>query len=686
MRTSRLPLFPLILLTGAACATAAPKADAAKTEAPKAEAAAPAAAADEAPVWSSAERFTAFCDAQIAKIAAARATIVDPKTPATVDGILRPYDDAYAAIDRAEGWASLTFNVHPDPAVREAGQKCEERVEKVANDLSLDRKVYDAIAGVDVLGADPLTQRFVKKVLLDFRRSGVDQDQATREKLAKLYEEMVKVGQTFMKNVTEDVRHITVDGKDALKGLPQDYVDAHQPDADGKIEITTDYPDFFPFETYAERADLREALYEAYLQRGYPQNEALLKQLLTLRHDYAALLGYPSWAEYMAADKMVKDGKTIRTFLERIETLVRPRMESDLKALLAAKRKVDPDAKHVQVWDRFYWTSKVREEKYGFDARTVRPYFSFPKVKQGILDLYSQLFDVTFVRLPDAPTWAPDVEAWSLRDHGKEVGRFFFDMHPREGKYKHAAAYSIQTGETGRMPMASLVCNFPDPKVGDGSALMEHDDVRTFFHEFGHLIHFLLGRNSEWVRLNGFNVEWDFVEAPSQLLEEWTWSPKVLQRFAVNAEGQPIPTALVEKLKAAHDFGKGIDTMRQIFYAAYSFYLHSADMKSLDLDKETDALYARYNPFPRPENSHVYTSFGHLVGYTSMYYTYQWSLAIAKDLFSRFEQAGLLDPTVAAAYKKDVLMKGGTEDADRMIHDFLGRDRSLDAYQKWLEE
>ena len=421
------------------------------------------------------------------------------------------------------------------------------------------------------------------------------------------------------------------------------------------------------------------------MQRGYPQNDAILKQVLALRAEYAHLLGYSDWADYMARDKMVHDAKTIETFLERIAKIARPRMESDLAALLAARRKVDPEARRIEVWDRFYWTSKVREARYGFDAKTVRPYFSFPKVEKGVLGVYSKLFGVTFVRLPDAPVWDPSVEAYSVRDGEKELGRFYLDMHPRAGKYKHAATYSIQTATGTQRPMGALLCNFADPSGGDGSALMEHDDVRTLFHEFGHLIQFILSQSSPWERLNGFNIDWDFVEVPSQLMEEWTWSPEILQSFATNAKGEPIPAALVGRMKDANDFGKGIDTMRQIFYAASSFQLHRLDPKTLDLEKTTDALYAKYSPFPRPAGSHVFDSFGHLMNYSSMYYTYQWSLAIAKDLFSRFQQAGLLDPTVAAAYKKDVLEPGGTEDADQMVKTFLGRPRSLGAYKRWLE-
>jgi thimet oligopeptidase len=246
--------------------------------------------------------------------------------------------------------------------------------------------------------------------------------------------------------------------------------------------------------------------------------------------------------------------------------------------------------------------------------------------------------------------------------------------------------FPLQTGlEGGQMPIGSLICNFPDPADGDGLALMEHSDVQTFFHEFGHLIHQLLARRGTWVTLAGINVEWDFVEAPSQILEEWAWDPGVLARFAKHVEtDETIPAALVAKMRAADEFGKGVHVMRQIFYTAFSYFLHARDPKGLDLDDFTDEMYKKYNPYRRIESDHVYANFGHIIGYTSMYYTYQWSLVIAKDLFTRFKKAGMLDSPTATAYRKAILEPGGTVDAASLVEDFLGRPSNLDAYKDWL--
>jgi thimet oligopeptidase len=334
----------------------------------------------------------------------------------------------------------------------------------------------------------------------------------------------------------------------------------------------------------------------------------------------------------------------------------------------------------------------VRKDKHGFDAKSVREYFPYDRVRDGILALYGEIFGITFQKREGASTWDASVDAWEITREGEVIGRFFLDMHPRADKYKHAAMFPIQTGlaKVGagaarpsgidqRLPWASLVCNFPK-----GSELMDHREVVTFFHEFGHLIHHLLAQQSPWLSTAGINVEWDFVEAPSQLLEEWAWDPKVLAKFAKNDKGKAIPAKLVDAMKKAEEFGKGAELGRQLFYAAYSFDLHKSEVASLDLEAFTSEHFKSWSPYPRPVEDHLYTNFAHLIGYKSAYYTYQWSLAIAKDLFGRFKEKGLLDPEVAADYRRLVLEPGGTDQADNLVRAFLGRERNLDAYREWI--
>jgi thimet oligopeptidase len=283
--------------------------------------------------------------------------------------------------------------------------------------------------------------------------------------------------------------------------------------------------------------------------------------------------------------------------------------------------------------------------------------------------------------VPDATTWHDEVAAYDVHDASASagtdpVGRIYLDLHPREGKYKHAAQFTLTDGVAGRqLPEGVLVCNF-------SRGLMEHDHVVTLFHEFGHLVHHVLGGHVAWARFAGVATEWDFVEAPSQMLEEWAWDPAILASFATDATGEPIPATLVEAMRASDDFGKGTQARGQMFYAAMSYRFHVE--RPADLTARMVELQEQYSPWPYQEGTHMFASFGHLGGYSSAYYTYMWSLVIAKDLFSAFDPGDLFAPDVARRYRDRVLAPGGTQDAADLVADFLGRPYTFDAYAAWL--
>jgi thimet oligopeptidase len=638
--------------------------------------------------WKSADAFENFCRRSLERATTLRSTIATHKSGArTLENTLEVFNRLFAELDASQGLSQLMRSVHPRKDVRGAAEKCEKTLSKFENDIKLDSALHSAVQSVDPAKLDSQAVRFRKLLLRTYRRAGVDKDDKTRNRLRTLHEEMVKVGQAFQKNVQNDVRRIPLDSAKDLAGMPADFIAAHKPNAAGKIEVTTDYPDFYPIQTYAEDESLRRRLYQAFLSRGYPQNTALIRKLIELRHEYAGLLGFSSWAAYMADDKMVKSATAINRFIADLTQIVRPRSDSDIKVLLARKKKDNKKAKRIRVWDRFFYVGKVRAERHKFDARVVREYLPFNRVRDGILDLYGELFGLEFERASEMPVWDKKVEAYRVSRGKKTLGYFYLDMHSRAGKYKHAAVFPIRTGFIGGpTPIASMVCNFPETRGAKQPGLMEHSDVVTFFHEFGHLIHHLLSTGTPWVTMAGFHVEWDFVEAPSQLLEEWAWDPAVLARFARHYKtNEPVQADLVKRMRAADEFGKGVHVMRQLFYTAYSFFIHYRDPKKLDLDAYTGEMYQSYSPYPSVKGGHVYANFGHLVGYSSMYYTYQWSLVIAKDLFTRFRTAGLLSPGVAEAYRKSILEPGGTKDASDLVKDFLGRPYRLDAYKRWLQ-
>jgi thimet oligopeptidase len=604
-------------------------------------------------------------------------------SPPATDQALALYDGAVSALSDAASRASVVRNAHPDRAMRDLAEACEQEIEKLSTDISLDRGVYDVMERVDVSGQDGPTRQYHKRLLRDFRRAGVNKDEATRERIRALNEELVKIGQEFGRNILEDVRSVALDPAE-LEGLPADYVRAHAPGPDGKVKVTTDNPDYLPFMTYARSGRAREALWRTYRQRGYPKNQEVLARLIQKRAELAGLLGYPTWAAYVTEDKMIQSQQAAADFVEKISRIAEPRMRRDYQVLLERKRKDDPSATEVFPWDQPYLEDRVKAEQYRFDSQAVRPFFEYGRVKQGVLDLTGRLFGVTYRRAADARTWHPEVEAYDALEGDRLLGRFYLDMHPREGKYKHAAQFTLATGQAGQqLPEGVLMCNFPRP--GAEPALMQHRDVETFFHEFGHLLHHIFGGHTRWSGLSGVRTEWDFVEAPSQMLEEWARDVEALQTFARHHQtGEPIPAEVVKRMKAADEFGKGLWVRQQMFYAAVSLALYSRDPRGLDATAVMKELQERYTPFRYVDGTYFHLSFGHLDGYSAIYYTYMWSLVIAKDLFTAFEREGLLNPAPAARYRRAILEPGGSKDAADLVKDFLGREYGFAAYEEWL--
>ncbi len=419
---------------------------------------------------------------------------------------------------------------------------------------------------MDPAGLDELATRFLERSLRSFRRSGVDQDEATRERIRAINERLTVLSQEHSKNIRNGVRSIRV-APDRLAGMPQDWLDAHPADDDGLVTVTTDYPDSVPLRTFCADAQVRRELTMAFLTVAWPANDPLLHELFDLRHELAQLLGYRTWADYDAEVKMIKQGSAIPVFIDKIADAALESGQRDREVVLARMRVDVPDAQTIDVADLAYYSNLVSKEQLEVDAQLVRTYLDFTKVRAGLMAVTGRLFGLRYETAADAVVWDEAVTAYDVfrADGDEPIGRIYLDLHPREGKYKHAAQFDLVTGVTGRqLPEGVLVCNF-------SRGLMEHDHVVTLFHEFGHLVHHVLAGNQQWQRFSGVATEWDFVEAPSQMLEEWAWDADILQTFATNEAGEPIPADLVARMRRADDFGKGYIARTQMFYAAMSY-------------------------------------------------------------------------------------------------------------------
>jgi thimet oligopeptidase len=593
----------------------------------------------------------------------------------TADEVLELWNDADIALHNADAVTSLLSEVHPDQDVRELAEQLAQEVDRLRTDRGLDRALFDVVDATDPTGLDEPATRVREHVLRDFRRSGVDQHDDVRARLRQISERLTVLDQDFARVIRDDVRSIRIT-PEQLDGLPADFAESHPADAEGLVTITTDYPDYLPFRTFATDAAARKELVVEFLNRGWPANDAVLHEMLSLRDEKARILGFRSWPDYDSDVKMIGTAQAIAEFVERVADAAEPAGQRDRDLLIERQRQDDPDARQFDASHVAYYSELVRRESFDVDAQEVRRYFDFPNVRAGLLEVTGRLFGLEY-RQVDVPSWHPDVAAYDVYSDGERRGRIYLDLHPREGKFKHAAQFDLVAGITGRqLPEGVLVCNFPQ-------GLMEHQHVVTLFHEFGHLVHHVLGGNQHWARFSGVATEWDFVEAPSQMLEEWAWDAEILHTFAVDAAGRPIPAELVARMRAAQDFGKGLFVRTQIFYTALSYLLHR-DLPA-DHTEAVREVQARYDMLDYLKGTHFQAAFGHLAGYTSAYYTYMWSLVIAKDLFSAFDPADLFDPAVAHRYRDRILAPGGSRDAADLVTDFLGQPFSFDAFAAWLD-
>lgn len=634
---------------------------------------------------SSPEALSAWVGARLGAHETALAALLAVKGPRTLENTLRLYDAALEQLSLAGAQAGVLNSVAADKAVRDQAQIEAQRVAMAGSALSLNRGVYDALAAMSLDGANPATLHYVERTLLQYRLAGVDKDEATRERLQALHEKATKHSLDFSRNIQEGAKTI-VATQSELDGLPPDYLGRHQPDARGQITLTTDQPDMQPVMTFASNPELRERMFVAYNTRAYPQNKEILLDLLKTRQEIASVLGFRSWADLATADQMMGSAANVRKFLARLEQASREGAVREHELVLEFARTKQPGLKAIDITSRGYWYEQFRRSAFEFDSQSVRPYFPYKQVEAGVLQTAAKLFKVEF-RRADAQAWDPEVSVFDVYEEGRHVGRFYLDMHPREGKDKWFSAAPVVTGVRGRyMPEAALICNFPGGEPDD-PGLLQYSDVVTYFHEFGHLMHAILGGQTEWAGVSGFATEGDFIEVPSQMLEEFFRDEKLLQSFAKHYEtGEVLPAEIIRKMKTAGSFGRADWVRTQLYYTTLSLDLHDEDPAGIDFDEITKRLYTSLVPWTWLEGNRMYASFGHLTGYSSNYYTYAFDKVIALDFFGQFDQSDLLGCDAGARYRKLVLEQGGSKPGRQMVRDFLGRDEEFAAFSKWLNE
>ncbi|MFA5910688.1 MAG: M3 family metallopeptidase [Vicinamibacterales bacterium] len=626
------------------------------------------------------------------RLAAAREGL-DRLTAATgkrsAEQTLRMYDDIQVHIGAARELASIVRQLHPEAAMRTAAETLNQAAEGFETELALNPAAYGALAGIRTTGAPADLKRYLTLELDDYRREGVDKDAATRAKINELRDLLVTLRQEFDRNVREGGRTLTVASAAELAGLPPDFIAAHKPAPDGTIKLTTSASDLQPVMLYAKSDDLRRRMLIESNNIAYPANLAVLQRMVETRAELARTLGFKDWASFDLSNRMAATPQNAAAFIDRIVSASATKANADYQLILDRKKQDQPGATTVDAWQRRYYTELVRQSSFNFDSQAMRPYFSYERVRAGVFAVSGKLFGLEFRPAPGLPVWHPSVEPYEVFDGGRLVARIYLDMHPRPGKGGGGAtAATARAGIRGQqLPEVVLICRFPGGEPGD-PGLMTYDQVTTFFHEFGHLIHAVSSGRQRWIGLTRV-VERDFIEAPSQMMEEWVSDPATLATFATHYQtNAPIPATLVSQMRRANELGRGYDTRQQMVFAGLSLSLHSRDPKSADAMAIYKDLMEKYLPTTYPEGSHFPGTFTQLSNpnYTASYYTYMWSLVIAKDLFSGFDQRDLLAAGPARRFRDTVLAQGGAKPAADLVRDFLGRPFSPAAWVAWLNQ
>jgi thimet oligopeptidase len=635
---------------------------------------------------SDAASLQAMVDGRIARARQSLDRLLAVRGPRTVANTLRPYDDMLAELNTASEEASVLAALHPDEAVRRAGDELERKAVAVAAEIQLRSDVFSALIAIRGNGLDADTKYFLAREIAQLRRAGVDRPAETREKLQTLRDELTAIMAEFQRNIREGQRRWTVGAAD-LTGLPPDFIASHAPDANGAIALTTDNVDARPVLAYAAKEDVRKRMYIESYTVAYPKNIVVLDRMLVIRGEIARLLGYPNWASYDMASRMAGNVKTVSAFIDRVVAAASSKATREAAELLALKQRDTPGAA-LQVWDRAYYAELVRRASYDFDSQSLRPYLAFDRVLRGVFDVAGRIFGLTFRRVSNVPVWHPSVLVYEMRDGARVVGRVYLDLHPRANKSATSASVAtVRQGVEGRhLPEAVLVASLPGGQPGD-PGLMTHDEVRTLFHEFGHVVHRLIGGHRRWAGLSSVAMERDFVEAPSQMLEEWISDPATLGSFAKHYQtGEPVPPRLVLQMRRASEFGQGLEVKGQMVFAKASLAYHDRDPATVDTTALWKEIHNQYLPYPHVEGTYRQAVFLHLgnPGYASAYYTYMWALVISKDLFSAFDGKNLLEPGLGRRYMNTVLAAGSSKPAADLVRQFLGRPFNFTAWQAWL--
>jgi thimet oligopeptidase len=581
----------------------------------------------------------------------------------------------------------LLLNVSPKKEVREEAKKAIDLFEKESVDIEHDKGLYEALLAYASKKEklEEKDKKLLSDMLLDYKRMGFDLEKKEQKKLKSIQKKLAKLQTQFAKNINDYQDHILVSKKE-LEGLPESYLLGLKKKGE-KYLVGLSYPELLPFMQFAKNGKRRKELADKNAQKGGVKNLKLAKEILSLREELKNLLGYKTYTDYALEIKMAKNAKNVFKFLDDLMPKLKTLAKKDILELEKIKKG------KINYYDVAYYENKLKEEKYKVDSQKLKEYFPFQKVKEGVFEVYSKLFSVKFERVKNIPLWHKDAELYKIKEGKETIAYFGLDMYPREGKYGHAAVFEVMDGRQKNFDdnslflphMVCMVANIKKPTKEDPS-LMSHGEVETFFHEFGHIMHQCLSE-AKYSAQAGFKVAWDFVEAPSQMLENWVWDKKILKILSGHYQtGKKIPDNLADALIKSKKCFLAYSSLRQLSLASFDMIIHTkkTPKKEQELKNEWKKIMEKWIGIKISPKNLQPTGFAHIFGggYSAGYYGYMWSKVYASCMFERFKKEGVLNKKTGKDYKNKILKKGATQKELELVKDFLGKKPSNKAFLK----
>ena len=585
---------------------------------------------------------------------------------------LSNFNELESAIYDLSGRIAFMGDVHPDEKIRDFGNEADSKIQNLALEIFKDQDLYEKFKDIETENLDEESKTFYRDLEIDFKDAGHGLSDEKKDRLTEIEKKLIDLSISFSENIAKDKTEVMF-LEDELKGLSQNELKNLKKNNDSFV-ITMAYPDINAVMENCSVRNTREIVWKAFNNRAVKENSPILEEAVQLRNEKALLFGFKTWAEYRLQNRMAKSPKNVASMYESLIPKLQKAAEVEKIELAIDNIEISD----ITPWDIRYFISKERSKVSSIENSELKKFFYIHDVKTEMFKVCEEVFDLHIKPESNETAWHEDVELWSLWEkNGQQLAYFYLDLYPREGKFTHAAVFDISSGGSSRqeLPICSMVANFPNPNTGDG--LMTFDEVETLFHEFGHVLHNGIGK-SKYTRFVGANCEWDFVEAPSQIMEHWVWKVECMKRISTHIEsGESLSEEICEKLNKSKNIGVSLLTLRQVSFGLADQHLHGENFKDSLLEIEHAAQKVTTITYPKDIN-HL-AAFGHLLGgYDAAYYGYLWAEIIGDDLFSRFENEGVLSNSVGVDYKNKILKPGGTVPAENMVQDFLGR--------KWNDE